>query len=64
MLKSQPTPKVFISYSHDSTAHKAWILTLATRLEGNGVAVTLEWNGHVAIIPAIQRKQTKGTYPT
>lgn len=42
MLQSQPTPKVFISYSHDSTAHKAWVLTLATRLEGNGVAVTLE----------------------
>lgn len=42
MLQSQPTPKVFISYSHDSTAHKAWILTLATRLEGNGVAVTLD----------------------
>lgn len=42
MLQSQPTPKVFISYSHDSTAHKAWVLTLATRLEGNGVAVTLD----------------------
>lgn len=42
MLQSQPTPKVFISYSHDSTAHKARVLTLATRLEGNGVAVTLD----------------------
>jgi len=36
------TPKVFISYSHDSTSHKAWVLQLATRLEENGVAVTLD----------------------
>ncbi|WP_394125796.1 toll/interleukin-1 receptor domain-containing protein [Vibrio hepatarius] len=36
------TPKVFFSYSHDSDEHKAWILALATRLEENGVAVTLD----------------------
>ncbi len=36
------TPKVFISYSHDSDEHKAWVLALATRLEENGIAVTLD----------------------
>ena len=35
-------PKVFFSYSHDSEEHKAWVLALATRLEGNGVAVMLD----------------------
>jgi hypothetical protein len=25
------TPKVFISYSHDSEEHKAWVADLATR---------------------------------
>ncbi|EPJ2732615.1 toll/interleukin-1 receptor domain-containing protein, partial [Vibrio parahaemolyticus] len=35
-------PKVFFSYSHDSEEHKAWVLALATRLEENGVAVTLD----------------------
>ncbi|WP_235896016.1 toll/interleukin-1 receptor domain-containing protein [Yersinia alsatica] len=36
------TPKVFFSYSHDSQQHKDWVLALATRLEGNGIAVTLD----------------------
>ena len=31
------TPKVFISYSHDSQEHKKWILDLATQLRNNGV---------------------------
>lgn len=35
-------PRVFFSYSHDSEEHKAWVLTLATRLERNGVAVILD----------------------
>lgn len=35
-------PKVFFSYSHDNEEHKAWVLALATRLEENGVAVTLD----------------------
>ncbi len=39
---SRPTPKVFISYSHDSEAHKDWVLTLATRLMSNGVNVVLD----------------------
>ena len=36
------TPKVFISYSHDSPKHKEWVLELSTKLRGNGVDVTLD----------------------
>lgn len=36
------TPKVFISYSHDSDAHKDWVRSLATSLMDNGVEVTLD----------------------
>ena len=35
-------PKVFISYSWDDDAHKAWILNLANQLLANGVDVTLD----------------------
>jgi len=38
----QTRPKLFISYSHDSEQHKAWVLQLATRLEQNGVQVILD----------------------
>ena len=39
------TPKVFASYSHDSDAHKEWVLKLCTKLRDNGVDVTLdEWD--------------------
>lgn len=38
-------PKVFISYSHDSTEHKKWTLDLATRLRSFGVdAVIDQWD--------------------
>lgn len=38
------TPKVFISYSHDSIEHKKWVLELATRLRNNGVdAIIDQW---------------------
>lgn len=38
------TPKVFISYSHDSLDHKKWVLELATRLRNNGVdAIIDQW---------------------
>ena len=37
-----PAPRVFISYSHDSRAHKDWVLRLATRLVANGVDVILD----------------------
>ena len=37
-----PAPKVFISYSHDTDQHKAWVLALATRLIANGVDIVLD----------------------
>ncbi len=37
-----PAPSVFISYSHDSTEHKSWVLQLATDLRGAGVDATLD----------------------
>lgn len=35
-------PRVFVSYSHDSDAHKAWVENLACRLVKNGVDVVLD----------------------
>jgi hypothetical protein len=35
-------PKAFISYSHDSLAHKTWVLGLATRLRSMGVDAVLD----------------------
>ena len=35
-------PRVFISYSHDSQAHKQWVLELATRLRNSGVDAILD----------------------
>ncbi|MDI9348788.1 MAG: toll/interleukin-1 receptor domain-containing protein [Candidatus Symbiobacter sp.] len=35
-------PKIFISYSHDSDDHKAWVLELATSLRGDGVNIILD----------------------
>jgi hypothetical protein len=35
-------PKAFISYSHDSPAHKAWVLKLGADLRANGIDVTLD----------------------
>jgi len=38
-------PKVFVSYSHDSQAHKQWVLAFATRLRKVGVdAVLDQWD--------------------
>ncbi len=38
-------PTIFISYSHDTEAHKDWVLQLATRLRSNGVNIMLDrWN--------------------
>lgn len=36
------TPKLFISYSHDSQTHKEWVLSLATRLRQSGVDAVLD----------------------
>ena len=39
------TPSIFVSYSHDSESHMAWVLQLATRLRANGVDILLDrWN--------------------
>ena len=35
-------PSVFLSYSHDSVAHKAWVRKLAEDLRGQGVDATLD----------------------
>ena len=35
-------PVVFISYSHDSQAHKSWVMSLATRLRGDGIDVIFD----------------------
>jgi hypothetical protein len=37
-----PAPTAFISYSHDSPEHKAWVLALASALRENGVDVSLD----------------------
>ena len=43
MLTRMPVhPKVFISYSHDSPAHKQWVLELGVKLRHNGVDVVLD----------------------
>jgi hypothetical protein len=36
------SPKVFISYSHDSPEHKKWVLDLAINLRENGIDVILD----------------------
>ncbi len=36
------TPKVFVSYSHDSQDHKKWVLDFATRLRSSGVDAILD----------------------
>lgn len=38
-------PNVFISYSHDSEGHKAWVLKLASNLRSHGVnAILDQWD--------------------
>lgn len=37
-----PAPSVFISYSHDSPEHKAWVLRLATDLRAAGIDASLD----------------------
>jgi hypothetical protein len=40
-----PNPKVFVSYSHDSSAHKDWVRQLATELREQGVdAILDQWD--------------------
>ena len=45
--KREPTPVVFISYSHDSDDHIRWVVILATDLIQSGVDVLLDqWDLH------------------
>lgn len=38
-------PKVFISYSHDDSNHKKWVLELATKLRNSGIdAIIDQWD--------------------
>ena len=52
------SPKVFASYSHDSDAHKEWVLKLCTKLRQKGVDVTLdEWDlGPGDLMPPFMRE--------
>ena len=36
------TPRVFVSYSHDSSEHKAWVQRLATDLRSGGIEVVID----------------------
>lgn len=36
------TPKVFISYSHDTPEHKMWVMKLAQKLMDNGIEARLD----------------------
>lgn len=36
------TPKIFVSYSHDSVSHKSWVLSLATKLRTSGIDAILD----------------------
>ncbi|HYD49566.1 MAG TPA: toll/interleukin-1 receptor domain-containing protein [Terriglobales bacterium] len=42
MASDQNSPRVFISYSHDSPEHKKWVADLAGRLMSNGIDVILD----------------------
>ena len=41
-IGTEATPRVFISYSWESDAHKAWVAELAGRLRSDGVNVVLD----------------------
>jgi|GEM_PF-677305 len=41
-ITSSVTPRVFISYSHDSPAHKQWVAEFATFLRHNGIDAVLD----------------------
>src|SRR5258708_7847113 len=36
------SPRVFVSYSHDSRAHKLWVAEFAARLRHNGIDAVLD----------------------
>ena len=42
MAVGRNNPRVFVSYSHDSPAHKLWVANLATRLMQHGIYVIMD----------------------
>lgn len=40
--REDDSPRVFISYSHDSSGHKDWVLTLSTRLRQDGIVTQID----------------------
>jgi len=41
-MNNQDAPRVFISYTHETAEHKAWVARLATDLRANGVDAVLD----------------------
>jgi hypothetical protein len=58
MAKPHRAPRAFCSYSHDSEAHKSWVLILCDRLVRNGVDVILDqWDVRLgADLPAFMER--------
>jgi hypothetical protein len=42
MTKEHKPPRVFMSYSHDSSEHKRWVAYLSGELRKNGIDVILD----------------------
>ena len=40
--EEQAPPRVFISYSHDSSEHRQWVSHLGTELRGKGIDAILD----------------------
>ncbi len=61
MASTPKNPKAFLSYSHDSPAHRAWVLNLASRLRGDGVETILDqWELKLGDqIPAFMEKAVR-----
>jgi hypothetical protein len=38
----ESAPKVFVSYSHDSSEHKQWVGEISAKLRHDGIDVTLD----------------------
>lgn len=61
MKEESLPPKVFISYSHDSSEHKRWVTEFASKLVKNGVDVLLDqWDLNLGDdIPKFMEKSVK-----
>lgn len=55
-------PRVFISYSHDTSDHKKWVLKLATDLRANGVDADIDqWQQIGSDLAAFMHKGISGS---